>query len=695
MRCIQTLLGFLLVSLAQAEGTTPPFFGEVALLLVASAIIAFISSRVGLVPIIGFLLVGLAIGPGSLGLVRDPELINAAAEIGVVLLLFTIGIEFSLERLGRIARLVFVGGGLQVGLTAVLVLGVMALLGVSWQEGLFTGFLIAISSTTIAMKLLSDKGQTTSSVGQASLGISIFQDLGAVAMVLVVPMLAMHEAPTEDTGLGGLLLTFLEAELLIGGVLFLARHGMPQFLEVVARSCSREVFLLVVIAVCFGVAFVTSLTGLSLALGAFLAGLLVSESRFGQQALGEIFPLQILFSAAFFISVGLLFDLRFVLDNLPLVLGLFVLVLVLKVGVIWLAARVLGFANLTALQIGLVLSNIGEFAFVLERVGHEAALNAFGFEGGSQTFIAVTVLSMIATPFLVNWGERLRERAGVRDATPQSPSIIAAEGFDHLRDHAILAGYGGYARKLALALQQAEVPFLILTLSPDGANEAEEAGYLVLRGDYANTHILQLAGLNRARLFAIADDEPAMVQRVASVVRANYPDLHIVARTRLEAEREELEKAGVSHIVTEEEHNARVLMQQVLGRFDHADEVETYLNIALRGGAVERQSQRAGVPQVAARVFALSEEEIARGNCAHLEWAKPISVTTNVCADCMALGDTWVHLRVCLTCGYVGCCDDSKNKHATAHFNATGHPLIKSLEKGGAWTWCYVDQKIL
>ncbi|MCX7782165.1 MAG: cation:proton antiporter [Meiothermus sp.] len=691
---IQTLLGLWLTSLALAEGTTPPFFGEVALLLVASAVIAFVSTRAGLVPIIGFLLVGLAIGPGGLGLVRDPELINAAAEIGVVLLLFTIGIEFSLERLGRIARLVFVGGGLQVGLTATLVMGAMALLGASWQEGLFTGFLIAISSTTIAMKLLSDKGQTTSSVGQASLGISIFQDLGAVAMVLVVPLLATRGA-TVGTGLGDLLLTFVEAALLIGGVLFLARRGMPQFLEGVARSCSREVFLLVVIAVCFGVAFLTSLTGLSLALGAFLAGLLVSESRFGQQALGEIFPLQILFSAAFFISVGLLFDLRFVLGHLLLVLGLFALVLTLKVGVIWLAARVLGFTNPTGLRIGLALSNIGEFAFVLERVGREAGLSAFGFEGGSQTFIAVTVLSMITTPFLVNWGERLREKVGGTAATPESPGEIATEGFDHLRNHVILAGYGDHARKLAFALQQAEIPFLILTLSPDGANEAEQAGYPVLRGDYANVHILALAGVERARLLVIADDEAATVYRVASVVRGNHPDLPILARTRLEHERAELLRAGVSQVVVEEEHSARALMQQTLSYFDRTDGIEAFLNIALRQGAIEQPSQRAEVPQVAARMFALSTEEIARGHCAHTEWANPIRVTSSVCADCVALGDSWVHLRVCMTCGYVGCCDDSKNKHATAHFKSTGHPLIKSLEKGETWTWCYVDQKIL
>ncbi|MER3553939.1 MAG: potassium transporter KefB [Meiothermus sp.] len=672
-----------------AEGGSPAFFAEVALLLVSSALIAFLSFRIGLVPIVSFLLAGVLIGPNALGLVRDPEIINAAAEIGVVLLLFTIGIEFSLDRLARIARLIFLGGGLQVGLTVAAVTGLMLLLGRDWHDGVFTGCLIALSSTAIVMKLLSDRGQTNSSAGQASLGILIFQDLAVVAMVLVVPMLG------KGGGSGGeILWAFAKAAAIILLILTLARRVMPKFLEAVARTCSREVFLLVVIAVCFGTAYLTSLAGLSLALGAFLAGLLVSESRFGQQALSEILPLQILFSAAFFISVGLLFDLRFMALSLPLVLALILGVLLVKVLVTSLSARVLGYPRGVSLEVGLLLAQVGEFSFVLERAGRGAGLNAFGLPNeGSQAFVALTVLLMAATPFLGSLGARLRDKSGAQNIAPQSPQI--EEGaFNHLSDHVILAGYGNYARKLAFALEQAEIPFLILTLSPDGANEAEGQGYAVLRGDYANTHILELARVDRAKLFVVADDAPSMIHRVASVVRANQPELPIVARTESEAEREELEKAG-AQIVTEEEQGTRELLRQVLRPFDRLDAVEVYLNVALRQGVQARQVQRSSNPKVAARTFALTDEEIKRGNCTHTDWAHPVTVTTNVCEDCVRLGDTWVHLRVCLTCGYVGCCDDSKNKHATAHFGAEGHPLIKSLEPGEDWTWCYVDQKNL
>lgn len=682
MQRIQIGLVVLLGGVAQAAGA-PDFFAEVAALLVASALIAFVSFRLGLVPIVSFLLAGVLIGPNALGLVSDPEIINAAAEIGVVLLLFTIGIEFSLERLARIARLIFVGGGLQVGLTLLATTALLGLLGVDWHHGVFTGCLLALSSTAIVMKLLSDRGETNNPAGQASLGILIFQDLAVVAMVLVVPMLG-----GQSGGMGEIAWAFAKAVAIIGLILTLARRVMPRFLEMVARTCSREVFLLVVIALCFGTAYVTSLAGLSLALGAFLAGLLVSESRFGQQALGEILPLQILFSAAFFISVGLLFDLGYLLANLWLVLGVLALVLVLKTLVTALSARVLGYSSFISLEVGLILAQVGEFSFVLERVGTDAGLLPFGMQGGSQTFIALTVLLMAATPFLASLGARLRERGGTVASKPMPQ--VAHGAFDHLQQHVIIAGYGGYGRYLARALQQEKRPFLIITLSPDGANQAEQAGYAVLRGDYANPHILGLAGVERAALMVIPDDEPPMVHRVASVVRANYPQLPIVARARLEAQAQELRHLEIQ-TVAEEYHTALELLSRVLGAGASPAPMPT--GPASLTSLLQELSTS---PQQSGFTVQLSQSQLASPNCTHQEWANAVQPSNpQACEDCQKLGDTWVHLRVCLTCGYVGCCDDSTNKHASRHFAATGHPLIKSLEPGEDWAWCYVDQKLL
>ncbi len=268
-----------------AAGAAPPFFVEVAALLVAGALIAYVCHRLGLVPIVGFLIAGIVIGPNAPGLVSDRELVDAADEVGVILLLFTIGIEFSLEKLARIKTLIFGGGGLQVGLATMATMGILMAVGVSWQAGLFTGFLVALSSTAIVLKLLGERGDTNAPHGQVGLGLLIFQDLAVIVMVLLVPMLAGAGGSAADIGIA-----LGTAAALIVLVLVVARPVMPKVLEAVARTCSPELFLLTVIAICFRTAYLTSLAGVNLSLGAFLTGLVVSESRFSEQAMSEILP---------------------------------------------------------------------------------------------------------------------------------------------------------------------------------------------------------------------------------------------------------------------------------------------------------------------------------------------------------------------------------------------------------------------
>ncbi len=282
----------------------PSFMAEGVALIAACAAIAYVCQRLRLVPIVGFLLAGVVLGPNALGLVNDLEVIDAVAEVGVILLLFTIGIEFSLEKLARIQRFIFLGGGLQIGLCVTAATLLLLAVGVPLRSGIYTGCLIALSSTAIVLKILADRAETNSSGGLVALGVLIFQDLAVIVMVLLVPLLGgMGGTPAE------LLWALAKAGLLIALVLLVARRIMPRLLEAVARTCSPELFLLTVVTVCFGTAWATSLAGVSVSLGAFMAGLLVSESRFSEHALGEILPLRILFSAAFFVSVGLLLDL--------------------------------------------------------------------------------------------------------------------------------------------------------------------------------------------------------------------------------------------------------------------------------------------------------------------------------------------------------------------------------------------------
>ena len=337
-----------------AAGAIPPFMTEVVALIVAGAIIAYICFRLRLVPIVGFLIAGALIGPNAFGLVRDRELVDATAEIGVILLLFTIGIEFSLEKLARIKKLIFGGGTLQVVLSVLVTTVLLSLFGVDWRVGVFTGCLVALSSTAIVLKLLAESGETNSEPGQIGLGLLIFQDLAIVLMVLIVPILS--------GGSGSLLEIFwalAKAGIIIALVLLGARRIMPRILETVARTCSPELFLLSVIAICFGTAYLTSLAGVSLSLGAFLAGLMVSESRFSHHALSETLPLQILFSATFFVSVGMLLDVNFLLQNLPLVLVVIAAVLFIKIITTGISIRALGYKMPVAAASALMLAQIG------------------------------------------------------------------------------------------------------------------------------------------------------------------------------------------------------------------------------------------------------------------------------------------------------------------------------------------------
>ena len=783
-----------------AAGTVPPFLVEVVAIVLAAAAVAYVCQRVGLVPIVGFLLAGVLIGPSGLGLVEDPELIDAAAEVGVLLLLFTIGIEFSLDKLARIKRLIFVGGGLQVGLTTAVVAGLCLAFGVGWRPAVFTGFLVALSSTAIVTKLLGDRGETNSEVGQGAVGLLIFQDLAVIMMVLLVPALGGGDV----TGLE-LAWALTKAALIIVFVLVVARRVLPPVLEHVARTCSPELFLLTVIAVCFGTAYAVGLAGVSISLGAFLAGLVVSQSRFSEHALSEILPLQILFSATFFVSVGLLLDLGFVVANPLLVLGALAVVTVLKFGTTFAAVRAVGRATPAAAATALWLAQVGEFSFVLERSGREAGLSPLGMDDvGSPLFIAATVVSMALTPVVAPWAGRLAARLGQRtgdDAPDLSSDEVAsaAEGFSDLENHVIVAGYGDAARKLVHVLDGSGVPFAVVTLSPDGAREAETEGRRVLRGDYAKQHILEAVGLSRAKLLVIPDDRPAQTHRVVAVARALAPTVRIVASVPTTADAEQLVETGADRAVATEFEAVIGLFDDILRHYQvdpdeilrheealrrgsyrafdesamdtpavrceldadcfstrtvtirpgtqaadhtladlHLDERLIHAIEIDRAGTVTREpagsftlhpgdevllggtpqsfidagdlfrTSDAGTPPLpdpppmsqqtadwidTSAVVPFSPDESA--GCTHLDHVHRVTPGTQGCKECLEAGDRWVHLRVCLECGHVGCCDSSPNKHATKHNHATGHPIVRSIEPGETWGWCYEDETML
>ncbi len=690
------------MSLAIVTAAPPAFLSEVVVLLAACAFIAYVCHRFGIMPIVSFLLTGAILGPHALRLVRDEALIEAAAELGVILLLFTIGIEFSLAKLARIKRIIFLGGGLQTGLVVVLVTGLLVVLGVEWRTGVFTGFLVALSSTAIVMKLLMDEGRVGSLEGQAALGILIFQDLAVVGMVLLIPILG-------GSGVSGweIALALGKAAGIVALVLLAARRIMPRVLEAVARTCSQEIFLLSVVGICLGTAFLTSLAGVSLSLGAFLAGLVVSESRFSQLAVGEILPLQILFSATFFVSVGLLLDLSFLIQYPLLVLVVIGAVLVIKFLTTAIGLRVLGYGTGAAACTALALAQVGEFSFVLERTGRGLGLFPAGYEvGGPEAFIGATVTLMIATPFLYRVGEVLRRRTvSPREGTPQEtePRGAMEATPSDLRDHVIIAGYGEVGRRLAPILEERQIPYVILTLSPDGAREAEQGKLRVLRGNYTRQHELTLTGLRSARLFVVADDDLDTTRRVIAAARALNPELTVFARTRLAVEARELKQAGAREVVADDEESLLRLLTRVLQvSAVSEEEIQRYLtSFRSTGGAGKPRPEDdqlepgGGAIIDVTRPVALTDAERRGSACPHVVETNEVLPRAAGCEECLKTGDRWVHLRICMTCGHVGCCDSSPNRHATQHHRQAGHPIVRSLEPGERWTWCYADRRFL
>ncbi len=543
-----------------------PFLNEMVALFVASVLIAYVCYRLRLVPIAGFLIAGVLIGPNSFGLVYDQELVDMLAEIGVILLLFTIGIEFSLEKLARIGRAIMIGGGLQVMLTIGVVTWVLMAFGITWQSGVYTGCLVALSSTAIVLGLLGERSETDTPSGRLSLAILIFQDLAIVVMVLLVPMLSGEGGTAGDFfGVIG------KALVLIAAVLLLARRVVPWILEHVAHTRRQELFLLTVVTICFGTAAISSIAGVSLALGAFLAGLVVSESRYSDHALSEILPLRTIFNAVFFVSVGMLLDLSFLLNNPLLVLLAAVIVIVIKVIITTSSVLILGYPVRIAAAVGFTLAQVGEFSFVLERAGRLVGLSPAGMgEAGAQTFIAATVLLMLLTPFQIqaaSWFGVLLAKTPLGRLGSPTDQQNASEVVEHFEDHAIIVGYGPAGRKLVKVLQDCGIPFVVIEMNPSSVKEMQAQGIKVIYGDASRSHILEKACIEEAKLFVVVINDPEIAPRIIHQARYLNPTLQIIARTRYLADMEPLQKTGADIVVPEEMESMVRIFSHVLGAY--------------------------------------------------------------------------------------------------------------------------------
>jgi CPA2 family monovalent cation:H+ antiporter-2 len=497
-----------------------------------------------------------------LRLVSSVHAIEVLAEVGVVLLLFSIGLEFSLERLRDILRQVALGGALQVGLTTGVTTLIAVALGEPVGRGVFYGFAFALSSTAIVLRALSERRELDAPHGKFIVGTLIFQDLCVVPMVLIVPLLG-ESGPVGEAAVSiGLALG--KAALVVVGTVLVARFVVPKILGWVDASRSREVFLLAILALCIGTAWLTSMVGLSLALGAFLGGMVVADTEYSHRAMGDILPLRDAFVSVFFVSLGMLFDVRVVAAQPLLVGGLLAGFLLAKGLLATFAAMAMRFPSRVAWLAGVGLAQFGEFGFVLSRLAQSSGVVD---EAAVSPLLAAGIASMFLTPLFVRVaphitaGERLlaplERLIGVR-------SIDEADESRKLENHVIIVGFGVAGLLAARSLTSAGAPFVVLELNAGNVRRGKELGLPVYYGDATSEEALGHAHLAEARLVVLLMNDQQASQRVVDMMRRVAPNVPVLMRTRYLAEREGLLKMGARDVVAEEVEGAVEVIARLL-----------------------------------------------------------------------------------------------------------------------------------
>jgi CPA2 family monovalent cation:H+ antiporter-2 len=543
-----------------------PLLQDILILLGFSALIVFVLQKLELPSIIGFLLTGVIIGPYGLSLIDAVEQVETLSEIGVILLLFVIGMELSIKQLVSIKRTVFIGGLLQVGLTALVAGLIYYVLGYSWNESVFVGFLFSLSSTAIVLKTLQDRNENSTPHGKNALAILIFQDIIVVPMMLITPLLA-----GESTNIGMSILSLvIKSAIVLVFTIISARYIVPKLMYAVAKTNSKDLFLLVTITLCFAAAFLTSEIGLSLALGAFIGGLIISESEYHHQATSMILPFRELFTSFFFVSVGMLLDLRFFVENFPVVLLFVLVVFVVKSIIAGLAVAALKYPTRTVVLTGLSLFQVGEFAFILSKVGIEYNLLS---PQTNQYFLSVSIVSMILTPFVIIFAEKISDRfIGVSKRMGLDPTSIAGKSIreiakNKLENHLVIIGFGVNGSNLAKAAASSNIPYVVIEINAETVSRQKAKGLPVIFGDATQDHILEAVNLSNARAAVIAISDNHATKTVIKNVRSHSDSLYLVVRTKYVKETSELIALGADEVIPEEFETSVQIFTHVLQNF--------------------------------------------------------------------------------------------------------------------------------
>jgi len=520
------------------------------LVLLAFAVLAVVVFRMlRLPPMLGYLLAGVIIGPHALGWIPETDETRHLAEFGVVFLMFSIGLEFSLPKLLAMKRIVFGFGTVQVIVSIVLVMAIVWMLGLDWRIGLVLGGALAMSSTAIVIKMLAERAELNSIHGRQVIGVLLFQDLAVIPLLIIIPALATEvDGDTNDVSLM-LAIAIFKIITVLTFILFLGHKLMRPWFHLVARQKSSELFVLNVLLITLGLAWLTELAGLSLALGAFLAGMLISETEYRYQVEDDIKPFRDILLGLFFITIGMLLDMQVVIESFLWVFVILVALILLKMVVIAGLSRWYGTDSGVAVRAGMNLAHAGEFGFVLL-----AQAGVMGLIESSvlQPVLAAMVLSMFVAPFLIEYSEPVVQRFYGSEWMYRAMQItsIAAQTMV-AQNHVIICGYGRSGQSMSRILEQESIPFIALDLDPQRIHEAASAGESVVYGDAARREVLIAAGLMRAKVLVISYADTVSALKILRHVQELRPELSVVVRTRDDSDIDLLKEAGATEVVAE------------------------------------------------------------------------------------------------------------------------------------------------
>ena len=532
---------------------------QIILILLSSAVLAVALFRVlRLPPLLAYFMVGLLLGPHTTDLLPDSDANRELAEFGVVFLMFSIGLEFSLPQITAMRRTVFGLGGLQVGITMLLVIAAAMVMGLDWRGAFVLAGALSMSSTAIVSKMLVEQVELNSRHGRLAIGVLLFQDLAVVPMLILIPTLGAPEGHLASS----VLISMLNAGFLLAILLFFGKHLINPWFSLVAKQQSRELFVMNVLMITLMLSFATKMAGLSYALGAFIAGMLISETHYRYQVEADIAPFRDILLGLFFITIGMLLDIHALASNLGWVLVLLAVFITFKAFLITQLARLFRNETGVAIRTGLTLAQAGEFSFVLLAHGAESGLLAAQH---LQIVLAASLLSMALAPFIIQRNSKLAKLMSRTYERKRERRISEVERLgETLNNHVIICGYGRSGQYLSRFLHQESIPFIALDIDPARVKEAASAGENVMYGDASRRILLNAAGVERAKALVISYADSRSAMKILHVMQESYPHVPVIVRTIDDSHMEKLLQGGATEVVPEVMEGSLMLASHAL-----------------------------------------------------------------------------------------------------------------------------------